>query len=101
MKLPKAPIITHGPSNITAYYGDRIELLCKTEGRPRPNVSWKSLRIGVMPKVGPSFRVHKNGSLIFRRVHKQHESTYTCTAKNSIGLINSYPARLTVEGNIS
>ena len=98
-KSPKGPIITHGPSNITAYYGDRIELLCQTEGRPRPKITWASRRIGDMPKVGPSYRVHKNGSLIFRRVEKQHESTYTCTAKNAVGSIKSNPARVTVEGN--
>ena len=98
-KLPKAPIIKTGPSNITAYYGDRIELLCQTEGRPRPKILWKSRRMGDMPKVGPSYRVHKNGSLIFRRVEKQHESIYTCTARNSVGVIKSYPARLSVEGN--
>ena len=97
-KLPKSPIIKNGPANITAYYGDRIELLCQTEGRPRPKISWKSRRMGDMPKVGPSYRVHKNGSLIFRRVEKQHESIYTCTAKNSVGFTESYPARLSVEG---
>ena len=97
-KQSKAPTITNGPSNITAYYGDRIELLCKSDGRPKPKISWTSRRIGNMPKVGPSYRVHKNGSLIFRRVEKQHESIYTCIARNSIGVIKSYPARLSVEG---
>ena len=100
-KPPKAPVIVRGPSNKTAYFGDRIEFLCQTEGRPKPKISWRSRRMGDMPKVGPSYRVHKNGSLIFRRVGKQHESTYTCTAKNAIGAIKSYPARLTVEGKIN
>ena len=99
-KPPKAPIIVHGPLNITAYYGDRIELLCQTEGRPRPKILWESRRIGEMPKVGPSYRVHKNGSLIFRRIEKQHESIYTCVAMNVVGSTKSYPARITVEGNI-
>ena len=97
-KPPKAPIIKNGPSNITAYYGDRIELLCQTEGRPRPKISWNSRRDGNMPKIGSSYRVHKNGSLIFRKIEKQYESIYTCTAKNSIGVATSYPARLSVEG---
>ena len=97
-KQSKAPTIINGPSNITAYYGDRIELLCKSDGRPKPRISWTSRRIGNMPKVGPSYRVHKNGSLIFRRIEKQHESIYTCRAENVLGFVTSSPARVSVEG---
>ena len=93
-------MIVAGPSNITAYLGDRVELLCQTEGRPKPKVSWKSRRRGDMPKVGPGYRVHKNGSLIFRWAEKQHGSFYTCTAKNSVDSVESKPARVTVEGTL-
>ena len=97
-RKPKAAGIVHGPTDNTAYLGDRVELLCQSEGRPKPKVSWASRRDGELPKVGPNYRVHKNGSLIFRRVAKQDESLYTCTAQNSINTAKSKTARLTVEG---
>ena len=103
VEVPKSgnlPQILHGPTNVTAFLGDRVEMRCQvpTNVRPLPTVQWFSKREGKLPTVGPNFRIHKNNSLIFRRVDKRDESYYHCVAKNRQGTVESNPARLTVEG---
>ena len=88
-----------GPTNITAFLGDRVELQCKVSGRPQPKVQWFSKREGKLPSIGPNFRVHRNNSLIFRRIEKRDESYYHCEVENIKGKVISRQARLTVEGN--
>lgn len=92
------PEILVGPNNVTAFLGDRVELQCKVSGRPLPAVEWISKRDGKLASQGPNFRVHKNNSLIFRRVEKRDESYYHCEAENRVGSDRSKAARLTVEG---
>ena len=92
------PEILLGPSNVTAYLGDRVELRCQVSGKPKPKVQWFSKREKKLPSVGPNFRIHRNNSLIFRRVDKRDESYYQCIAKNSHGTTTSHLARLSVEG---
>lgn len=93
------PQILRGPTNVTAFLGDRVELRCQVSGKPSPTVLWFSRREGELPSLGANFRVHKNNSLIFRRIDKRDESYYHCLAKNSRGATQSPPARVTVEGN--
>jgi hypothetical protein len=83
---------------MTVFLGDRIELRCHSEGNPRPRIVWHSRRDGKLPKIGENFRVHKNGSLIFRFAEKRDESMYKCSAKNHLGSDTSLLARITVEG---
>ena len=99
----KPAVIVKGPVNTTAYLRDRVELMCKTEGRPKPKIQWFSRREGVdpLPKSGQDFRVHKNGSLIFRDAQKFHDSFYHCVASNALNKATSKPAKLTVEGTES
>ena len=95
------PKILFGPSNMTVFLGDRIELRCHADGNPRPKIVWQSRRDGKLPKIGENFRVHKNGSLIFRFAEKRDESYYKCTAKSILGTVFSQLARITVEGKIN
>lgn len=90
--------LIRGPSNATAYLGDRVEMHCQTEGYPKPKVSWHSARDGELPSLGQNFRIHRNGSLIFRSVGKQDESGYRCVAQNPLNSVETDFARLTVEG---
>lgn len=94
------PQILRGPTNVTAFLGDRVELRCQVSGKPSPTVLWFSRREGELPSLGANFRVHKNNSLIFRRIDKRDESYYHCLAKNSRGATQSPPARVTVEGKV-
>ena len=94
------PKLLVGPLNMTVFLGDRIELRCHVEGNPRPKIVWQSRRDGKLPKIGENFRVHKNGSLIFRFAEKRDESYYKCTAKNLFGTVVSPLARITVEGKL-
>lgn len=94
------PKIIVGPTNITAYIGNRVELLCQVSGKPKPKVTWYSKRDGKLGNVGANFRIHRNNSLIFRHVDKSNESYYHCVAKNRQGVVESPMARLTVEGKL-
>ena len=94
------PRIVFGPKNITAFLGDRVELQCRVSGHPQPKIQWISKREGKLSNIGPNFRVHKNNSLIFRRVEKRDESYYHCEAQNIEGNVKSPQARLTVEGRV-
>lgn len=92
------PKILVGPSNTTAFLGDRVELLCQVSGKPKPRVTWHSRRDGKLPSVGQNFRIHANNSLIIRFAEKRDESNFHCTATNTAGAAYSNPARLSVEG---
>jgi len=65
------PKILVSPDNQTAFLGDRIELRCHVEGQPKPKITWTSRRDGKLPKVGENFRIHNNGSLIFRYLRRK------------------------------
>ncbi len=99
-----APKISVPPSNVTAYLNDRVELKCrvdrsKTSGGPATKVSWYSRDAGPMPRVGHNYRVHKNGSLVFRFVAKRNEGWYRCGARAATGAETKTDfVRLTVEG---
>ena len=90
-----------GPKNITGFLGDRVELQCQVTGIPKPKVQWFSKRDGKLSSNGPNFRIHRNNSLIFRRIDKRDETLYHCVAENSQGNVNSQSASVTVEGKLS
>lgn len=92
------PKILQGPANTSSFLNDRVELICKTTGLPSPKVIWHSKREGKLPKIGQHYRIHKNGSLIFRDIAKRDEGQYKCTARNAAGSDQSKFASLTVEG---
>ena len=87
-----------GPKNITGFLGDRVELQCQVKGIPQPKVQWFSKIDGKLSSNGPNFRIHRNNSLIFRRIDKRDETFYHCVAGNSEGKVNSQSASVTVEG---
>ena len=97
-KVGIPPKIARGPSNTTSYLNERVELSCKVLGTPPPKVRWESQDYGDLSKVARNYRVHKNGSLIFREVTKRDESKYRCIATNTAGEDISKWARLTVDG---
>lgn len=92
------PKIARGPANTTSYLNERVELSCKVLGTPPPKVRWESRDFGELSKVAQNYRVHKNGSIIFRAVTKRDESKYRCIATNEAGKDVSKWAKLTVDG---
>ena len=60
--------------------GDNIELRCDVTGYPQPQVEW-TYRRGPLP----SNTVAENGVLRIRRVDRDNEGEYQCTASNSVG----------------
>lgn len=49
---------------------------------------------------GADYRVHKNGSLIFRRAEKSQEGEYACKARNKLAEETSKFVELVVEGKV-
>ena len=53
---------------------------------------------GRLEKIGPDYRIHKNGSLIIKEANKIHDAQYNCMVSNPWGNATSKKVTLTVEG---
>lgn len=94
-----APKIVEGPQKTFAFLNNRVELICKAIGNPAPKIIWHSKTDRNLPRVAHNYRIHKNGSLIFRSVEKSDESEYGCVARNSAGKDESAFVKLSVDGS--
>ena len=101
-----SPEILEAPSEtIKTFLNSRVELLCKASGNPQPEINWFYRSDDNEPsqrleRVGADFRVHKNGSLIFRAASKRHEGEYACKAENESGVAASEFVDLVVEAKV-
>ncbi|XP_059091496.1 tyrosine-protein kinase transmembrane receptor Ror2-like isoform X1 [Tigriopus californicus] len=94
------PQIVEGPENTFAFLHKRVELICKAVGNPAPKIVWHSKKDRNLLRVAHNYRIHKNGSLIFRSVEKSDESKYGCVAKNSAGKDESGFVQLNVDAKV-
>ncbi|KAL3313036.1 hypothetical protein Ciccas_008367 [Cichlidogyrus casuarinus] len=81
-KEQTAPVIIHAPESVYAVVGDEVEFQCEVKGFPQPQISW----------ILPSERTEYIKTLGRRRilkvmeVHDYYEGTFTCVAKNDLGM---------------
>lgn len=102
--LSPARVVT-GPESRTVFLNNRLELICKTHGTPKPTVIWYSNRLGQIrdepqqsDQVRPLRIDQNNGSMIIDAVTKSHEDSYWCAAENESGSDKSRLAKIRVMG---
>uniref|UniRef100_A0A0K2T6A4 receptor protein-tyrosine kinase n=1 Tax=Lepeophtheirus salmonis TaxID=72036 RepID=A0A0K2T6A4_LEPSM len=79
-EIAKSSSIAHSPSNTTAQLNNRFELRCSS-GKLENDVQWYVMKESIfkkITKIGHNFRIHQNGSLIFRKIEKNDEGVYRC-----------------------
>ncbi|XP_048365783.1 vascular endothelial growth factor receptor 2 isoform X2 [Sphaerodactylus townsendi] len=81
---PVAPTITRTPANQTADIGETIEVSCIANGIPSPLITWFKNNVSLIEDSGI---VLKDGNriLTIRRVRKEDEGLYSCSACNILG----------------
>ena len=72
-------ILTQLPPELTWSEGNRQELNCDADGKPKPGVTWH--KDGRVIKSG-----HRRAKLEFTSVNYKDEGSYTCVAKNVGGM---------------
>ena len=93
------PAFTTHPQNKTVREGDPVTLFCNATGNPRPSISWTidGLPVNITVHSRISFTAD-NKQLTVKNVNRtDSHHKYRCLARNSIGIITSYAASLTVQ----
>nr|DBA18217.1 TPA: hypothetical protein GDO54_016492 [Pyxicephalus adspersus] len=80
------PSFTELPSDVSLNKGEKLRLSCKAAGNPRPQITWSFQDNSTPVQVGQSKYLNE---LVIERVSKDSAGTYTCTAENSVSLINA------------
>ena len=88
------------PKNVRVASGETALMECAPpRGYPEPIISWK--RNGEKIKTGfGRFRIVNTGNLEISDVRPGDEGRYTCIAENMVGIRESPPAHLTVQGKL-
>ncbi|XP_030629092.1 WAP, Kazal, immunoglobulin, Kunitz and NTR domain-containing protein 2 [Chanos chanos] len=88
-----APVMAGSPPHQSVYVGETASFLCEVTGRPKPEITWEKQSEGKENVVMKPNHVRGNivvtniGQLVIYNAQPQDAGTYTCTAKNSGGVI--------------
>ncbi|KAG8182726.1 hypothetical protein JTE90_026177 [Oedothorax gibbosus] len=88
------------PRDLSTMGGKAGHLDCVVKGHPKPTIQWRRKGDdGTDTELTDNsrWRVATNGSLLFRRIEKGDEGTYTCSANNGVGEGIAKSARLQVK----
>ncbi|XP_046346605.2 peroxidasin-like isoform X1 [Haliotis rufescens] len=91
---PVIPTFMETPADITDVAGETIQLLCRAQGNPRPDITWT--KNGSPLQSSSRFRLLSNGALMIRDLREEDEGLYRCSAANSIQTITA-SARVTIQ----
>uniref|UniRef100_A0A336M8U6 CSON006810 protein n=1 Tax=Culicoides sonorensis TaxID=179676 RepID=A0A336M8U6_CULSO len=79
----KRPVrITHYFKNVLALMGSNLILPCKTNGRPRAEITWLDVDDNVITGQETRFKTLPTGELIISDLKWSDMGSYTCVAKN-------------------
>ena len=89
-----APSIVTPPMPIVVNETGTASFQCEVEGNPQPKITWRRDNSSLLAdkRVVPT-----GGGLVINDVRLKDDGTYTCEARNILGVITSL-ARLTVQG---
>ncbi|KAJ7986246.1 hypothetical protein DPEC_G00337960 [Dallia pectoralis] len=88
------PTIQHGPQVFSTIEGTPVNLRCRAQGVPLPNVAWS--KRGVLLNLGgPPFTLLSDGSLHITSPSGEESGEFVCTATNAAGY-SSRKVQLTV-----
>ncbi|UYV63419.1 PXDN [Cordylochernes scorpioides] len=89
------PWLAEPPVDTEVHEGRSVELRCRSEGEPAPEVSWLHLGSEVTER-DPRIVVLPDGTLHIAEVRPDDHGPYECIARSPIGEIRSSPAKLRV-----
>lgn len=69
-------------------------LTCQADGYPRPSITWRRTKNGILPQGGHSFA---GNVLKIESVRREDRGTYVCVANNDVGKSAEKPISLEVE----
>ncbi|MGH0125472.1 UNVERIFIED_CONTAM: hypothetical protein FKN15_054569 [Acipenser sinensis] len=85
-KVPVAPSIAQGPTNITVTVNVQTTLSCEATGIPKPDVSWKKNgRLLSTDQNQNMYRLLSSGSLVVIAPTVDDTAVYECIASNDAG----------------
>lgn len=93
------------PHDQSVVLGNLVMIVCKADGFPIPTVNWKQA-IGdqtgdyreLLSGHNGDIESYSNGTLVIKRVTKEHGGHFLCQANNGIGHGLSKLIKLTVHG---
>ncbi|KAG8174362.1 hypothetical protein JTE90_011414 [Oedothorax gibbosus] len=83
--LKEAPSWIREPEDIIGVEGQNVEIICRADGIPRPEITWKKRIEGRDADLGDSAIQSQNGSLVISNLKSTSAGVYKCEAKNGIG----------------
>ncbi|GFT08377.1 protein sidekick-2 [Nephila pilipes] len=100
LRVDVSPQWVQEPKDLSTMGGQTAVLDCFTRGYPKPNVVWRKKNEDggeVTVTDNSRWKVAENGSLLFKRIDKGDEGTYTCEVSNGVGESLRKSARLDVK----
>ena len=94
------PSIYRHPENRTASPGDHVVFTCAVEGLPAPSIIWLRDGLEVTDRKAKTYQGRDSiiSELHIASVEKHHFGKYTCQAANTIGIVVSKDAMLSLAG---
>ena len=93
-----SPKIITPPISRYVTEGDRVDLICRASGVPKPTLVW-TFNNGNLPSGINQFNREGESNLVLPSVTKEMNGTYKCTAKNKANTA-AYSAALRVYGKL-
>ncbi|XP_060543069.1 neuronal cell adhesion molecule isoform X6 [Pantherophis guttatus] len=87
VSVKAAPYWIREPSNLVLSPGEDGSLICRTNGNPKPSISW--LANGIPVEIAPedSSRKVDGDTIIFTNVQERSSAVYQCNASNEYGYL--------------
>lgn len=86
--IENPPKFIYQPYDIIAYPRTTIELPCRAEGEPEPDIAWR--RDGTSLERNPQkYRISGSGSLYIYELSDEDSGRYECTATNEYGRVSA------------
>ncbi|KAM4642152.1 hemicentin-1 [Discoglossus pictus] len=80
------PTFIEFPRNVSLNEGEKLTLTCKATGSPEPQLTWSFKDKQLPTQAG---RSKGSGELVLQSISREDLGTYTCTAENLVGSINT------------
>ncbi|XP_070611638.1 neuronal cell adhesion molecule isoform X5 [Erythrolamprus reginae] len=87
VNVKAAPYWIREPSNLVLSPGEDGSLICRTNGNPKPSISW--LANGIPVEIAPEDPSRKvdGDTIIFNNVQERSSAVYQCNASNEYGYL--------------
>ncbi|KAJ1097682.1 hypothetical protein NDU88_002799 [Pleurodeles waltl] len=94
-EIPVPPALYHNPQHQSVYTGGTVSFQCDVSGRPRPDITWEKQSDHEENFIMRPDQLYGNvvvtniGQLVIYNAQQEDAGIYTCTARNSAGLLRA------------